>query len=69
MWQHQDTLGALGQEPQWPLWPCHSAVPGHRVGTEGLELSNAVMEAAAPPVPLVTLCSGCLEMLLLSTQK
>lgn len=44
-------LGSFGQEPQ--------TVSGHlgrgtglRVGTEGLELSNAVMEAAAPSVPL-----------------
>lgn len=40
VWQHQDTLGALDGSHgcRWPPGPCHSAVPGHREGTEGLKL-------------------------------
>lgn len=50
-------LGSMGQKPQAVSGHRGRATvlcqgTGHRLGTEGLELSNAVMEAAAPHVPL-----------------
>lgn len=60
---------------QWPPWPWHSAVPGHRTQGEHRRLKTSQM--LWPRLLLLlcrlmswfTLCSDFLEMLLFSTKK
>lgn len=61
-------LGSIGQEHK--LAVATLAVPQCCARAQkALNFSNAVMEAAAPPVPLHILCSHFLEMLLYSPKS
>lgn len=57
VWQHQDTLGALDGSHRlsvatWAMPQCCARAQDTGRAQKALNFSNAVMEAAAPPVPL-----------------